>query len=412
MFTAIESYDFAMSHEMWYDISTGDILSKSSGAKLIRARVRVGNPEFRLLAVNVMQFGPFLAKVSSRHTKSSHTVVKMIDNWSADTFSLRFPDANTRTTALEHLHAGNISSFGDEDRIIISNKDRERAVSLLTATGYLMGHKSKELEAQELRARHVKTFQYQIPSRKKQDRVIKLSQEGCLLVAVCDGHGEDDVINYIDLHKMEFMALIANPFPTTHEEAQKRTTQVFVKFENEMRSRINTMHSGSTMVFAAHDIKTGKVFFGYIGDSRVIFQHSPGSEIIASSDHKPNTPDESKRIRSLGGFVSYGKGDTPRVNGNLATSRSFGDGTLKSESEDRSKDLVSVMPDILGPVKFGPESLYFLGSDGVFDVVQNLEVVNYARGGNEAATVASHFASLAKQRGSRDDISAAFVTGV
>lgn len=412
MANVFESYNFALAHDMWYDISTGDILSASSGVKLLKARVRVANHEAKLLAVNVMQFGPFLSKVKHAHNGPKHKAVKMVDKWSADTFSLRFQDVRARANALEQLNELNISSFGDDDRVIISNKDRETAVSVLAASGYRVTHKSKELEAQELRSRQIKTFQFQIQSHKKQDRVIKLSQEGCLLFAICDGHGDNEVINYIDAHKVDFMALIASPFPSTHEEAQKRTTQVFIKFENEMRKKIDTMHSGSTMVFAAHDMKTNRIFFGYIGDSRVIFQHDSNSEVIASADHKPASHNESKRIKGLGGYITFNKNDVPRVNGNLATSRSFGDGTLKDNSEDRTKDLVSVIPDVMGPFKFGPESMYFLGSDGVFDVVQNGEIVSYVRNGKEPATVASYFAKVAKQRDSRDDISAGFVMGV
>jgi serine/threonine protein phosphatase PrpC len=179
-----------------------------------------------------------------------------------------------------------------------------------------------------------------------------------------------------------------------------------------MRKQIDTLHSGSTMVFAAHDLRSGKVFFGYIGDSRAVFQQSPEAPHIATPDHKPSSQAETMRIRILGGYVSYNKNDVPRVNGNLATSRSFGDGSLKHNSEDRSQDLVSVTPDIMGPYNFGPDSIYFLGSDGLFDEVQNAELVKFVRNGGEAANVGSHFCSLAKQRGSRDDISIGFAFGV
>ena len=45
---------------------------------------------------------------------------------------------------------------------------------------------------------------------------------------------------------------------------------------------------------------------------------------LFSEDHKPENPDENRRIYENGGFVRY-----RRVNGNLALSRAFGDFDFK-----------------------------------------------------------------------------------
>jgi serine/threonine protein phosphatase PrpC len=58
-----------------------------------------------------------------------------------------------------------------------------------------------------------------------------------------------------------------------------------------------------------------------------------GTAIDMSKDHKPNRPDEKARIEQAGGHVS-GKG-IPRVSGLLATSRTFGDGSMKAPNVKR-----------------------------------------------------------------------------
>jgi protein phosphatase 1L len=404
-----ESYNFARSHGMWYDISTGDILSPASATKMIKARARASNAELKLLALNVMQFAPFMAKVSKSVSKSK--IVHMVDRWSPDTFAMRFQDVNTRRMIMSDLGNVGMSAFEHQDAIIMSKKDREEAVNMLTSAGHRVNYKSKELEAQEFRDSVIRSFQHQ-NSMKGQDRIFKLSHGDRLLFAVCDGHGGDEVIHYISLHKAKFITLISDPFPTSNAEALDRTTKVFAKFENEMRRETDATYSGSTMVFAAHDLKTGKVFFGHIGDSRAVFQYDSDSPIIATLDHKPSDVAETRRIRSLGGIVTYNKRDVPRVNGNLATSRSFGDETLKSKGDNRDEDLVSVRPDVIGPFNFGSNSVYFLASDGIFDVVKNEEVVAELRSDKEAAEIGPYFARTARSRGSRDDISVGVVIGI
>jgi len=105
-----------------------------------------------------------------------------------------------------------------------------------------------------------------------------------------------------------------------------------------------------------------------VGDSRAVLS-SGGKAVPLSNDHKPNRPDERRRILSHGGFVqTLG---VPRVNGVLAVSRAFGDCTLKP--------YITAAPEIaeveLGSV--GEDEFVLVASDGLWDVFSNQEAVDF-----------------------------------
>jgi len=63
------------------------------------------------------------------------------------------------------------------------------------------------------------------------------------------------------------------------------------------------------------------------GDSRTVMA-CRGTAKDLSVDHKPDNPEELKRIENSGNFVSEG-----RINGRLALSRAFGDFEYKNNTE-------------------------------------------------------------------------------
>lgn len=157
----------------------------------------------------------------------------------------------------------------------------------------------------------------------------------------------------------------------------------------------------------------GRIVVANLGDSRAILANvrrvnERGEQIEAvalSTDHKPNTPSEKKRIEEKGGFVvnSYG---TFRVNGLLATSRAFGDPILKP--------MVTAQPEIMN-TSFNRENHRFLvlGSDGLFDVMDNQSVVEFVYNSMlDGVTVAESAQALVREaiaRGSMDNVSAIVV---
>ena len=69
---------------------------------------------------------------------------------------------------------------------------------------------------------------------------------------------------------------------------------------------------------------------------------------FATKDHKPDDPEETRRIEKSGGFVSLPPQTyIPRVNGQLALSRAFGDFQLKmSKKVEQNEQAVITDPDV------------------------------------------------------------------
>ncbi|XP_020423825.1 probable protein phosphatase 2C 24 [Prunus persica] len=104
------------------------------------------------------------------------------------------------------------------------------------------------------------------------------------------------------------------------------------------------------------------------GDSRAVLCRN-GKAFPLSVDHKPDRPDELKRIEEAGGRVIYWDG--PRVLGVLAMSRAIGDNYLKP--------YVSCEPEVTITDRTAEDECLILVSDGLWDVVSNDTACGVAR---------------------------------
>ncbi|CAN0455396.1 unnamed protein product, partial [Ectocarpus sp. 12 AP-2014] len=138
---------------------------------------------------------------------------------------------------------------------------------------------------------------------------------------------------------------------------------------------------GSTAVTAF--VRGRRLVVGNVGDSRAVLC-SDGRALPMSSDHKPNKPEERRRIQALGGRVVYSFGiprgassstsgiskpsRTNMLNGILAVSRAFGDrnmkGAVNAEPDVRERDLER------------HDDFLVLATDGLWDVMTSQEVCN------------------------------------
>ena len=126
------------------------------------------------------------------------------------------------------------------------------------------------------------------------------------------------------------------------------------------------------------------------GDSRAIVGRHNLPTLQLSVDHTPGHPVERQRIEQAGGKVlnvtynvagSSGETATDRINGGLAVSRGLGDQKYKSNTLlPPEEQLVSSQPDVqCHTINQAEDDFLILACDGVWDVMNNEEVVDFVR---------------------------------
>ncbi|KAG7343758.1 serinethreonine phosphatase [Nitzschia inconspicua] len=147
-----------------------------------------------------------------------------------------------------------------------------------------------------------------------------------------------------------------------------------------------------------------------IGDSRAVLCRKDTAWDL-TRDHKPNDPIEKQRIESIGGSVIW-CGDVDfyghpieergiyRVNGILALSRAIGD---RSE-----RPHVTATPDMVAVDVEEGDDFVVLATDGLWDVMDSAEAVEYVKfvleSGLSKEKVASQMVQEALRRGTYDNI--------
>lgn len=222
--------------------------------------------------------------------------------------------------------------------------------------------------------------------------------------AVFDGHGGADVASYLTTHmgsilKGKLETILATHNSTISVESMKQVLYDSFKQIVQQIPTIISLQTGSTAVVVVKYAK--HIWVANCGDSRAIINDGAHGVVELTQDHKPNRADEYERIVKNGGSVALAyRGDVPRVNGVLAVSRSIGDFILYPH--------VTWEPEIKYFYATERNAYLFLGTDGIWDTVSNLEVVeiiNKCFMSRQYKHIGKEIVSLARFRGSGDNIS-------
>lgn len=222
------------------------------------------------------------------------------------------------------------------------------------------------------------------------------------IFGVYDGHGGKFVSKYLSENLPQNFTDKNIKLPLSGRYIREKFMDIQTKLEKE--HPLEADYCGSTCLIAIEYIFDKKRYIDIVnlGDSRCVISKNNIAHVI-TKDHKPNWPDEKKRLQQMGGEIYYDGVDW-RI-GALSVSRSFGD--------IDSKPYISVKPDIFRYKLTHKDQLMIIACDGLWDVLDNQEAINFVisqcydmEGNriNKKINIARMLAELALQKGTSDNV--------
>ncbi|KAL3689273.1 hypothetical protein R1sor_015582 [Riccia sorocarpa] len=154
--------------------------------------------------------------------------------------------------------------------------------------------------------------------------------------------------------------------------------------------------AGCTAVTAMLFEHGARLLVANVGDSRAVLCKN-GDAVQLSVDHDPGRPVERANVEMRGGVVVTLPGDVPRVDGQLAVARAFGDKSLKAH--------MSAKPDMEDLLVDLSCQFLILASNGLWRVISNQEAVDLVQDIMDPAEAAKALVRQARERLNDDDIS-------
>jgi len=193
-------------------------------------------------------------------------------------------------------------------------------------------------------------------------------------VGVFDGHGGKLVSHFL---KKNIPKLFSTKTDNSVYSNTKIASTLFNNIFNSVEEKLEKTHpiavnyTGSTAlcgIIAKHmSIDKNILWIMNVGDSRAVLYNYKNKVIQLTEDHKPNSVLEKKRIESLGGKIKYDGSDW-RIN-DLSLSRAFGD--------VESTPYITHSPEIFKYTLNKNDKFIVFACDGLWDVMSNINVINY-----------------------------------
>ena len=214
---------------------------------------------------------------------------------------------------------------------------------------------------------------------------------------IYDGHGGEGCSEYLrdNLHKL--ICYDNENFPDNIPEAiklgfQKAENDFLNNYAlNEQKEIIDRSGSCACIILLIDK----KVYIANVGDSRCLVSMENGKKFIeVTKDHKPNSPNEVKRIKRYGGNIYQTETVINNVNnldingkiligpyrvlpGRLSVSRTIGDAEAKLEKYGGNPNVVISEPEIFYyDLTKNDIDFFILGCDGIFDQISSNEILD------------------------------------
>ena len=220
------------------------------------------------------------------------------------------------------------------------------------------------------------------------------------LFGVFDGHGGKLVSLFLKRSLPKYF-LNKNKFYQKTDIATDYFNKVYDLLQNKLVKKHPkaTQYCGSTacvgLLYNYHNKKNLWVL--NVGDSRAIKCNKSDIAEQLTLDHKPNVPNEKKRIEALGGIIEYDGYDW-RIKG-LSLSRAFGDLDCNP--------FVNHKPDIYNYEINDDDKFIIFGCDGLYDMLSNQDIIDFINENinkNFNGNYAKILTEYAIQKGSLDNI--------
>ena len=219
----------------------------------------------------------------------------------------------------------------------------------------------------------------------------------CSYFGLFDGHSGKEVGMYLmeNLHKILHQKIKEENI--NNEILKQIVINSFEQIDKEINLKNFRNETGSTgtilLLYKDPTSPSNKSFLcANVGDSKA-YLITKKEMILLTKDHKCCDANEVKRIRDKGGIVFR-----ERVFGTLMLTRSFGDKEMKKYG-------VLSTPDIYIKNVEKDDLFIVIASDGVWDVVEENEILKMTQEGISSNDFSKKIVNLAKERDTHDNIS-------
>eukprot|EP00730_Choanoeca_flexa_P015218 TRINITY_DN6931_c0_g2_i1.p1 TRINITY_DN6931_c0_g2~~TRINITY_DN6931_c0_g2_i1.p1 ORF type:complete len:302 (+),score=29.59 TRINITY_DN6931_c0_g2_i1:48-953(+) len=216
------------------------------------------------------------------------------------------------------------------------------------------------------------------------------------VAAVMDGHGGDFAVDHVAKGLLSVLTDLIEQyhsppliFPELFSQLQAALSTAVANSSNP-----RAISCGTTATVCVFNDQT--LHIGHCGDSRAVLCVD-GQLKALTIDHRPEYQPESDRIEAAGGKISY-RGGMPRVNGDLNMTRALGAFHLQDVGLTYEPDIVTQ------DLSSGDETFLLLATDGLFDVVQDNEIVYLAQQAETPSEAAQTIGDLSLAYGATDNV--------
>lgn len=204
------------------------------------------------------------------------------------------------------------------------------------------------------------------------------------IYGVYDGHGPTG--HYASEMALTELCQTLLEHPLRTSDPGEALKEVFVNTQKSLsaQKRFDFSSSGTTCTIAYHDLVSDVLTVAYVGDSRCVLGGHNGAkwECHATVDHKPDLPEEKKRIESANppgrvvfdGYFNHRVFSQKGMYPGLNMSRALGDLVAHAEAGLTAEPEIKVFP--LAEMRAKYETLLLIvASDGVWEFIDNEKAV-------------------------------------